>query len=272
METQAMLSIKIESLKEALPKEAQGKESCKTPLPPVQTCADLHKEVELVDTDGDNIRFVLSEDGRQVIEYVNGKVELESVTYFKIDEAKGMVFDPLGRFTLKEEDRVVKLKMLEDLFARVGIVPTRVASGQPSAPAATVEIDLDFSGSPERIMEQQRIASDAIRKACSSLGGATAEAAQNVLAHLFEAVTSGNPDQTAKTEAKAALETQTVSIPEKQLTHDEGEEKPEFKFEQQLVDVLEMGFDDIELITSLLDKYKGDVQRVVADLADHRSV
>jgi len=231
--------------------------------------SNVKQEVEITDTDGDVIRFGLSEDGRRVVEYVNGKVELESVTCLKVDESSGVVIDPLGRFTVKEEDRAVKLALLRELMSSVGVEITPISVAP--ARSATVEIDLDLNASPERMNEQQRAASDAIRKACSSLGAVSQEAAQNLFSHLFESVASAISESKIEPKVDRLEESfPEVVKPTTEVTTCAACQS-DFAYEQQLVDILEMGFEDVELISELLVKHCGNICHVVTELSD-RSV
>jgi hypothetical protein len=232
---------------------------------PMSQQAEPVKEVEIVDTDGDVMHFRLSEDGQHVVEYVNGNLELDPVTYIQVDESVGLVRDAKGSFKIKEEDRAVKFSLLRNLFSTVGVQITHV----PQAPTATVEIDLDLNASPEQKLYQERIASEAIRRACSSLGGVTQEAAQSMLSQLFEAVTSAIAEPVA---ASAANDEGPSEHDPKASKVEEGVTKKQFEYEQQLIDVLEMGFDNAERISELLVKHHGNICHVVTDLADDRAV
>jgi len=255
--TRAKLESKIKGCKDT---SSNSSATSSQPANPV-------KEVEIVDTDGDVMHFRLSEDGGHVVEYVNGNLELDPVTYIQADESVGLIRDAKGSFKIKDEQRAAKLSELRDLLSCVGIQMSQIP---PQAPTATVEIDLDLNASPEQMLHQERIASEAIRRACSSLGGVTHEAAQSMLTTLFEAITSAvnEPGGTpARTEDEIPKEvTSKISMME------EGVVNKKFEYEQELIDILEMGFDNVDRITALLLKHCGNICHVVTDLSDDRSV
>ena len=56
--------------------------------------------VELTDTDGDNITFMLID--ADVQQYVNGNLEIAQVKSLYMDESSGAVADSKGRFTVQE--------------------------------------------------------------------------------------------------------------------------------------------------------------------------
>lgn len=74
--------------------------------------------VELVDTDGDKIRFTI-EDGK-LVEYCNGKLEIPNVEWIKVNEFRGVIFDQGGRFVIREEERESKFRALNRLCQHVG--------------------------------------------------------------------------------------------------------------------------------------------------------
>jgi hypothetical protein len=229
------------------------------------TSSQTTKQVEIVDTDGDVMHFRLSEDGGHVVEFVNGNLELDPVTYIQVDETTGLIRDAKGSFKIKDEQRDAKLSELRSLLSSVGIQMTQIL---PQAQTATVEIDLDLNASPEQMLHQERMASEAIRRACASLGGVTQEAAQSMLSQLFEAVTTAIAEPVA---APPSMEEVPKEDASKTSTMEE-DVKKQFEYEQQLVDILEMGFDNVDRITALLLKHRGNICHVVTDLSDDRAV
>jgi hypothetical protein len=255
-----MLESKINTLKSSEDSSSDSSAASPQQVEPV-------KVVEIVDTDGDVMHFRLSEDGGHVVEYVNGNLELDPVTFIQADESKGLIRDAKGSFKIKDDERSVKLSELRGLLSSVGIQITQML---PQSPTATVEIDLDLNASPEQMLLQERMASEAIRRACSSLGGVTQEAAQTMLSQLFEAVTSAISEPVsapAQTEVEVPKEDSSkISMTEEDVV------KKQFEYEQQLIDILEMGFDNVDRITALLVKHQGNICHVVTDLSDDRSV
>lgn len=258
--TRAMLESKIKTLKGSEDSSSDSSAASSQQVEPV-------KEVEIVDTDGDVMHFRLSEDGGHVVEYVNGNLELDPLTYIQVNESDGLIRDAKGIFKIKDEERAVKLAELRGLLSSVGIQMSQMS---PQAPTATVEIDLDLNASPELKLHQERMASEAIRRACSSLGGVTQEAAHSMLSQLFEAVTSAITEPVS---APSRIEEEVAKEDASKISMmQEGVEKQQFQYEQQLIDILEMGFDNVERITALLVKHSGNICHVVTDLSDDRSV
>jgi hypothetical protein len=253
-ETRSILIATIESLKQTI----AASEAPSTSAVNSHSDADEIKEVVITDIDGDVMRFCLSEDKARVIEYVNDALELDSVSSIIIDDKKGVVRDAKGSFVVKEEERVSKLGALRSLLARVGVSATTAP-----APAATVEIDLDMSGNPEQLMEQQKMAGEAIRRACAHLG-ASPDAARNIFSHLFEAITSA-------TEAAGASETKPAADSTEHgdgIVGGVGDALTSENYQQQLLDILDMGFNDVELISTLLAKHEGNISHVITDLTE----
>jgi len=72
--------------------------------------ADPADVVEIVDTDGDRIRFVLV--GGRVEEWVNGRREIARLARCTVDAAAGRVRDDTGAFTVPPEGRAAALAAL----------------------------------------------------------------------------------------------------------------------------------------------------------------
>eukprot|EP00927_Polykrikos_kofoidii_P075110 TRINITY_DN71171_c0_g1_i1.p1 TRINITY_DN71171_c0_g1~~TRINITY_DN71171_c0_g1_i1.p1 ORF type:complete len:353 (-),score=63.64 TRINITY_DN71171_c0_g1_i1:35-1093(-) len=77
--------------------------------------------MELVDTDGDNLQFLISRHGT-ISEYVNGKLDCKRITVFDYSRANGKVTDDTGEFFLRPEDRTSKALGLRALAGRAGIL------------------------------------------------------------------------------------------------------------------------------------------------------
>ena len=76
--------------------------------------------VDIVDTDGDRLRFALSRDGTRVSLAVNGRPAVASVRMVAADERTGLVNDGGGLFRIREGERADKLGALGALLAVVG--------------------------------------------------------------------------------------------------------------------------------------------------------
>jgi hypothetical protein len=107
------------------------------------------------------------------------------------------------------------------------------------------------------------------------MGAVSQEAAQNLFSHLFETVASAMSE--SKIESKVDVQRLEESIPDipevvKPAENACAGSQGDFAYEQQLVDILEMGFEDVQLISELLVKHSGNICHVVTDLSDHRCV
>eukprot|EP00961_Rhodomonas_salina_P176918 2385224-Rhodomonas_salina.1 len=86
--------------------------------------------VEMTDTDGDTILFMLV-DG-DVQQYVNGNLEIPRVAALSLDESTGRVQDSKGRFTVPPHLRA-RLQSLKALLSKAGVEITPWQSSEPSA-------------------------------------------------------------------------------------------------------------------------------------------
>ena len=114
------------------------------PFEPAQTLIDAEDllddpspctdSVEIRDTDGDIMVFKLA--GRRLSMSVNGRLVVPRVTTLLIDETSGKVTDPMGRFTIPEEDRAAKVALLHSLLRRAGgdILPSGPQTADPGCP------------------------------------------------------------------------------------------------------------------------------------------
>ena len=114
------------------------------PFEPAQTLIDAEDllddpspctdSVEIRDTDGDIMVFKLA--GRRLSMSVNGRLVVPRVTTLLIDETSGKVTDPMGRFTIPEEDRASKIALLHGLLHRAGgdILPSGPQTADPGSP------------------------------------------------------------------------------------------------------------------------------------------
>jgi ankyrin repeat protein len=82
--------------------------------------AENVNEVQIVDTDGDMVRFCLSEDGKHIELSVNGEIIINQVTDIQVDDSTGRVSLENGGFRIKDEDRNAKLSKLRALFSSIG--------------------------------------------------------------------------------------------------------------------------------------------------------
>jgi hypothetical protein len=155
--------------------------------------------VEITDTDGDCIIFVLSENKDKITEYCNGHEEIESVTWLRVDTHTGMCHDAKGRFTIQQHERAPKVAALRSLFARIGVELTHVSAPRD----ATVEVDVDLLAPPEDLERQKTKAQEAVRKACETIG-MPPEAALGSLSHVFSMASSASNSRVA-TAATASI-------------------------------------------------------------------
>ncbi|CAJ1421728.1 unnamed protein product [Effrenium voratum] len=99
--------------------------------------AEIHSEglMELLDSDGDCIQFLIDPRGR-LREYVNGKLELDQVTWLEYNQETATVRDEKGEFKLQDKDQVEKALGLHCLALRSGIE----WRGQLPRPAMRLEL------------------------------------------------------------------------------------------------------------------------------------
>jgi len=76
--------------------------------------------MELIDVDGDHLQFLIDKNGT-LSEYVNGKLEIEKITFMQYSLAGGVIKDDKGMFQLTPADQVNKALGLRALAARSGI-------------------------------------------------------------------------------------------------------------------------------------------------------
>jgi hypothetical protein len=105
-----------------------------------QISGDVDGRVDIQDSDGDQIRFQLSENGDRVRLFVNDDLVLDSVIRLAADDETGLVRDMKGVFCIPVADRASKLTQLRALLARVGVVvaPLRAPNTVPALPASPV--------------------------------------------------------------------------------------------------------------------------------------
>jgi len=98
------------------------------------------REVVITDTDGDTMIFKLTSDGARVQQWYNGSLEIDDVKHIEVDLETGQVRHcgvPLGRFTIRPEDRQGKMEALSSLLA----LSIDRASSDESASSLLVEPD-----------------------------------------------------------------------------------------------------------------------------------
>jgi hypothetical protein len=105
-----------------------------------QISGDVDVCVDIQDSDGDQIRFQLSETSDRVRLFVNDDLVLDSVIRLAADDETGLVRDMKGVFCIPVADRASKLTQLRALLARVGVVvaPLRAPNTVPALPASPV--------------------------------------------------------------------------------------------------------------------------------------
>jgi hypothetical protein len=98
------------------------------------------REVVITDTDGDTMIFKLTSDGARVQQWYNGLLEIDDVKHIEVDLETGQVRDcgePIGRFTIRPEERQEKMEALSSLLARVRLPELRKSM------CASVQINSD---------------------------------------------------------------------------------------------------------------------------------
>jgi len=142
--------------------------------------AEAVSMVEVTDTDGDVMLFVLL-DGR-VQEFVNGALEIDAVSELALDPASGRVVDCKGSFTVVPEHRP-RLPQLVALLRRVGAAVKELAPA-PAAGVRTVVVDVDLNAPAEEQAATHMRAEAAVKAACDAMG-ADPDAAMARLRGLF---------------------------------------------------------------------------------------
>jgi len=180
-ETRISLMSKVEAVKEELrAEEAEAATEMERDVD-VDDAGALQegeeRAVEVTDTDGDTMRFVLR--GGRVQEFVNGSLELDEVKDLLMDEATGKVRDAAGSFTVIEEQRA-RLGSVREMLASVGVEVRALVQRQEQ----TVEVDIDLSAPPEQRAAAQAKAEEAVKRACAAMGADSSEAMMQ-LASLF---------------------------------------------------------------------------------------
>mmetsp|Transcript_28971 Transcript_28971/g.69352 ORF Transcript_28971/g.69352 Transcript_28971/m.69352 type:complete len:840 (+) Transcript_28971:119-2638(+) len=181
-DTRDSLASKVEAIKAHRAAEPQPEERKEERKEERGEAAAEVLSVEVTDTDGDEMLFVLIE-GR-VSEFVNGELELESVEQVWIDARAGTVIDAKGRFTLIPDHRP-RLRQLRALLARVGAEVAEVDVRRQEQ-ERTVVVDVDLEASAEAQEARQGKAEAAVRAACAAMG-VDAGTALSQLQRLFHA-------------------------------------------------------------------------------------
>jgi len=76
--------------------------------------------MEIVDTDGDRLQFLIKADGA-LCEYVNGSLEIDRIIELQYCKADGIVTDEKGVFKLRKEEQIAKALGLFALAMRAGV-------------------------------------------------------------------------------------------------------------------------------------------------------